>query len=279
MTNKVLLAVLAHPDDESYGPGGTLGMYAARGVDVHIAIATDGAAGSVAAGYEAAREELAAVREKELDRAVGVLGGTLHRLGYRDSGMQGDAANHHPEAFVRARESEAVGRVVALIRELKPQVVMTHDETGGYFHPDHIMCWRVVTAAFFAAGDGGAYSDVGEPHQAQRLYYTAVPERWIRFAVWVQRLRGKDPTKMGRNKDIDLTKLGIPNRKIHAAVDVRSAWEVKRRASAEHASQGGGTSSSRLLPNWLMRWVMGRELFIRAHPPVADGFREYDLFA
>ena len=83
---KVLLAVLAHPDDESFGPGGTLAKYAAEGVDVHICITTDGAAGSVEAGFEEARNELVAVRAQELDRAISVLGATLHRFDYRDSG-------------------------------------------------------------------------------------------------------------------------------------------------------------------------------------------------
>ena len=135
---KTLLAILAHPDDESFGPGGTLAKLAAEGVDVHIAIATDGAAGSVAEGYEEAREKLAAVRAVELEKAVEILGGTLHRLGYRDSGMKGDVANQHPDAFINADHFSAIGKVVKLIREIQPHVVVTHDETGGYFHPDHI---------------------------------------------------------------------------------------------------------------------------------------------
>lgn len=99
---KALLAVLAHPDDESFGPGGTLARYAREGVDVHIAIATDGAAGSVAEGYETAREQLATVRAEELKKAVNILGATLHNLGYRDSGYIGDPANQHPAAFIQA---------------------------------------------------------------------------------------------------------------------------------------------------------------------------------
>lgn len=148
---KTLLAIFAHPDDESFGPGGTLAKYAAEGVDVHIAIATDGAAGSMAEGHEVEREQLASVRSKELEAAVKILGGTLHRLGYRDSGMKGDPANDDPQAWIRADEEEAVRRVVQLIRELRPHIIITHDETGGYFHPDHIQCWNITTKAFHAA--------------------------------------------------------------------------------------------------------------------------------
>ena len=88
-----MLVILAHPDDESFGMGGSIAKYAAEGVEVHIAIATDGAAGSVAEGHDAVRDELASVRAVELEKAVTILGGQLHTLGYRDSGMKGDEAN------------------------------------------------------------------------------------------------------------------------------------------------------------------------------------------
>ncbi|MCB0037039.1 MAG: PIG-L family deacetylase, partial [Anaerolineales bacterium] len=268
-----------HPDDESFGPGGTLARYATQGVDVHIAIATDGAAGSVAEGYEESRAQLAAIRAQELDAAVDILGGTLHRLNYRDSGMSGDPSNEHPKAFINADEYEAIGRVVKLIRETRPQVVITHDETGGYFHPDHIMCWKIVTPAFHAAADPHQYPELGlPPFQPQRLYYTAIPSTWRKFISWMYRLRGKDPTKVGRNQDIDMTKLGIPSEKIHAHIDIRKSWEIKRLASSKHATQGGGTAFGAVLPNWVMKQLLGRERFIRAYPAVPDGYRERDLF-
>lgn len=280
MTEKQsLLAVLAHPDDESFGPGGTLAHYAAQGVDVHIAIATDGAAGSVAAGYEETRAQLAAVRAQELDAAVEVLRGTLHRLGFRDSGMTGDPANQHPEAFINADLHEAIGRVVKLIRQIRPQVIITHDETGGYFHPDHIMCWKIVTPAFYAAADPLQYPEFGlAPYQPQRLYYTAIPSSWRKVMSLIFRLRGVDPTKMGRNQDVDMTKLGLPSEKIHARMDVRHMWETKRLAGVKHASQGGGTAFGTIFPRWLMKQMFGRELFMRAYPTVPNGYREYDLF-
>lgn len=277
---RTLLAILAHPDDESYGPGGTLAKYAAEGAEVHVAIATDGAAGTPAEGYEQLQAELAAHRQEELVQATRILGVHLHSLGYRDSGMRGDVANDHPLAFVNSDDQEAVGRVVRLIREIKPQVVMTHDETGGYFHPDHIRCWQVTTKAFESAGTPHTYPELNlPPYQPDRLYYTAFPNRWVKVVIRLMRLRGQDPTRMGRNRDIDFTKLGLPANKIHAHIDIRRYWEVKQQASAAHGSQGGGTGMNRLMPVFLQKQLFGTESFQRAYPPAPDGFREKELFA
>ncbi len=275
---KTLLTILAHPDDESFGMGGTLAKYAREGVDVHIAIATDGAAGSVAEGYEDARAELAAVRAIELDKAVEALGGTLHRLGYRDSGMTGDPANQHPRAWINADQDEAIGRMVALIRQLKPDVIVTHDETGGYFHPDHIQCWNIVTPAFTAAADPAQYPEAGPAHQAKRLYYSAVADSLVKIRIWMVKLRGEDPTQVGRNKDIDLTRIGHPARKIHTRVNIRPYWDAKIEASKHHASQGGGSTFLRYMPLWIFKLLFRHETFMRAYPPVSDGFRETDFF-
>lgn len=275
-----LLAVLAHPDDESFGIGGTLARYAAEGVDVHVAIATDGVAGSVATGYEHTLQDLIAVRERELAGAIEELGVTLHMLGFRDSGYIGDPANDHPQAFINSDLDFAVRKVVALIREIRPQVVITHDETGGYFHPDHIHCWRVVTPAFFASGAADHYPEIGPaPYQPQRLYYTAFPNRMVKIFTLLMRLRGQDPTKAGRNKDIDFTQLGIPPAQLHAQIDYRDYWDIKKRASAHHLSQGGGTSNARALPESIQRRLMAKEYFIRAVPETPDGYRETDLFS
>ncbi|MEZ4518292.1 MAG: PIG-L deacetylase family protein [Chloroflexota bacterium] len=279
-TPRRLLVVLAHPDDESFGMGGTLARYAAEGVEVHIVIATDGVAGSVAEGYEHTLAQLASVRKQELEEAVAVLGGQLHMLGYRDSGYINDPANEHPDAFIQQDEVEVVGRIVALIREIRPQVVVTHDETGGYYHPDHIMCWKVTTAAFFAAGDPVQYPELPWPaYLPDRLYYTAFSNRMVKVYSTLMRLRGQDPTRAGRNKDIDWTRIGISPEHLHAQVNYRDYWDVKRAASAKHSSQGGGTGRSRILPEWVQRQFMANETFIRAYPPVPDGFREKDLFA
>ena len=282
MTNqKTLLAVLAHPDDESFGPGGTFARYADEGVDVHICIATDGAAGSVAKGYEEAREQLATIRAEELRVAVKALGATLHRLDYQDSGMTGSPSNDHPAAWINADETEAVGRVVKLIREIRPNTVVTHDSTGGYFHPDHIQCYAITTKAFHLAGKPDAYPEQGlQPFTPDRLYYVAFSYRWTRILATIMRLRGQDPTALGRNKDIDMTKLGVNPKQLHARINYRKYWEVKKEASRAHATQGGGTGGGPLnvIPEPIRKVMFGKDTFMRGYPPVPDGFRENTLF-
>ncbi|MEM7334060.1 MAG: PIG-L deacetylase family protein [Chloroflexota bacterium] len=275
---KRLLAILAHPDDESFGSGGTLSKYAREGVDVHICIATDGAAGSVEEGFEDARDDLVTVRAKELETAVDIIGATLHNLDYRDSGYINDPANEHPDAFIQCDETEAICKVVKLIRELKPDIVITHDETGGYFHPDHIQCWKITTPAFYAAADPEQFPELGlPPHQAERLYYSAFSNTWVKIFRGMARLRGQDPTKMGRNKDIDMTRLGMDPKKIHARIKYNPYWDIKMEASKAHASQGGGNFARRL-PAWFQKRWLATESFMREYPKVPDGFRETDLF-
>jgi len=275
-----LLAVLAHPDDESYGMGGTLARYSREGVDVHVAIATDGAAGSIDAKWQGDRTRLVETRADELRRASTVLGVQIHMLGYRDSGYIGDPAGEDPRAWINADPNEAVGRVVKLIRELRPDVLVTNDETGGYYHPDHIQCCTIATAAFYAAGDPYQYPDIGpEPFQPTRLYYSAFSHRWVRFLMIYMRLKGQDPTRAGRNHDIDYSRIGLPHEMITTTVDYRKYWDVKVAASAEHGSQGGGTSFNRMFPVWMQKLLFGYESYIRVSPPLAPGKKEKGLFA
>lgn len=279
-----LLAVFAHPDDESFGPGGTLARYAAEGVDVHILIMTDGAVGSVEPDAIDQGENLAEVRAEELQQAVDVLGATLHQFHYRDSGMSGSEANDHPDCLLQADRSEVTGRVVRLVRALRPQVIITHDPTGGYFHPDHIAVNQIVTHAFQCAGDPSAYPEQLDegvtPFRPQKLYYAALSRTFIKWAVRLLRVLRKDPTKFGRNGDIDLTQLGTPDEMIHARINAGKYLDVKMQAGAAHRSQGGGPGFQRYLPDFIVRFLFGREAFIRAYPtPAPDAPTEKDLFA
>ena len=278
--NRTLLAVLAHPDDESYGIGGTLARYAAEGVDVHVAIATDGAAGSIDENWQGDRSKLVEARYHELAGAADVLGVKIHRLDYRDSGYIGDKANENPAAFVNADEDEAAGRIVELIREIEPDVVVTHDETGGYFHPDHIKCYEITTAAFNTVLESAA-GDTAEPppYQPSRLYYTAFSNRWVKVVILLMRLRGVDPSRAGRNQDIDFTKVGVAPEIITTSINYGKYWEIKREASAKHGSQGGGTSFMRLFPTWFLKRFFAVETYIRAYPILPEGHREKDLFS
>lgn len=277
---RTILAVLAHPDDESYGIGGTLARYAADDVEVHVAIATDGAAGSIDEKWQGDSSKLADARAMELHEAAEVLGVNMHMLGYRDSGYIGDPANANPDAFINVDEHETTGCVVKLIRELRPDIVITHDETGGYFHPDHIQCYKITTAAFFAARKPELYPEHRfDPYQPKRLYYSAFSNRLLKIGSLLMRLRGQDPSRGGRNQDIDYTRLGTPPERITTTISCRKSWDLKMEASARHGSQGGGTSISRLMPMWLFKAFFAKEAYIRAYPPVPAGYREKDFFS
>ncbi|MGH8245046.1 MAG: PIG-L family deacetylase, partial [Gammaproteobacteria bacterium] len=171
-----LLAVFAHPDDECFGTGGTLAKHAANGGRVVLACATRGEAGEISDPALATPDTLGTVREAELRASCAVLGiEELHLLGYRDSGMEGTPENDDPRCYHQADPAEAARQLVALIREVRPQVVITFEPGGGYGHPDHIAVSRHTTAAYDLADDPEAYPEAGEVWQPQRLFYTAIP--------------------------------------------------------------------------------------------------------
>jgi LmbE family N-acetylglucosaminyl deacetylase len=273
-----LLSVLAHPDDESFGMGGTLALYAARGANVHLICATRGEAGTLDADCLDGFSSVADRRESELRCAAGILGlAGVYFLGYRDSGMPGSPDNAHAEALVNQPIEEVAAAVAHLIRQLRPQVVLTFDPIGGYKHPDHIAIHQATRRAFELAADP-SFADEYPPHQPQKLYFHIIPKGMLKFAVTLMRLVGRDPHKFGRNGDIDLAALveegDFP---IHAAIDIRSVLDKKDAASACHASQLGGTPRRGPVA-WLLRQLGGqKDLFMRAVPPPQPG-RERDLF-
>jgi LmbE family N-acetylglucosaminyl deacetylase len=169
-----LLTVGPHPDDESSATGGILASYAAAGIRTAVVTCTRGEEGEILdpdLDPRAARRRLGDIREAELRAACHVLGvREVRLLGYRDSGMAGAGANHHPDAFCNAPLEEATGRLVRVLRELRPEVVLTENADGTYGHPDHIMTHRVTVRAFAAAGDPARYPEAGPPWTPRRLY-------------------------------------------------------------------------------------------------------------
>lgn len=280
-----LLGVFAHPDDETFGPGATLARYADEGVEVHVLTVTDGAAGDLLTSLPAGVRSLVELRSRELACAVQILGVTaLHTLGYRDSGMMGTPANEDPACLFQANKEDVTRQICAVIRALRPQVVITHDSTGAYFHPDHIRTWELTSEAFRRAGDRHSFQDLDlEPHQPQFLYYTAIPKSRVRKTIWLARLSLKDPRRWGRNGDIDLTRLGVPDESVNVRVDVRRYLELKRLAGICHRSQGGDRHPSGWLNRILQRRISGLskwDAFIQAMPPLPPGSPpKTDLFS
>jgi LmbE family N-acetylglucosaminyl deacetylase len=285
----VLLAVLAHPDDESFGMGGTLALYASRGVDVHLVCATRGEVGEIPPEMLAGFDSVAELRESELRCAAGILGlAGVYFLDYRDSGMPGSPDNSHPQALAAQPLDEVAAKVVHYMRQLQPQVVLTFDPIGGYRHPDHIAIHKATVRAFEQAGDPALASNDLPPYQPQRLYFHTMPHGFMKAAVRVLRLIGKDPRKFGSNGDIDLAAIAEVDFPTNARITIRSVLEKKEKAGACHASQGGGrtpalaagASVGGSLVGFIRRMFSGKENFMRAVPPVQEGERlERDLFA
>jgi len=277
---KTLLAVLAHPDDETFGLGGTLALYAQKGYDTYYLCATRGEAGTVDEEHMRGFSSTAEMRTDELMRAAKHLGlKDVFFLGYRDSGMPGTEENKHPDAQINHSIDEVAGRVVKYIRELKPDVVLTHDPIGGYKHPDHIHIHKATKLAFEKAGDASFHPDAGPPFKPRALYYQVYSRTWLKLILRLMRLFGKDPTKFGRNNDVNLLELAEVEFPIHVRLDTRAVSDIKRIASAQHASQGG----TEIRRGWtgLMSRIFGeREEFMRAYPPVPNGKHKIsdDLF-
>ena len=173
MSDRALLAVFAHPDDEQLITG-TLAQAAAEGIRTGIVCATRGESGQIHPDSGATPDTLARVRENEL-RAAAVMVGVKHLwfLDYRDTGWFDSPENEHPDAFGNAIEEEALERLVRVIREFRPTVLVTFDRSGGYGHLDHLMAHKLTTTAFYASGDEDIFPQMGAPWQPARLYYTS----------------------------------------------------------------------------------------------------------
>ena len=274
---KRILSVLAHPDDEAFGMGGTLALYAMRGVEVYLACATLGEAGDIPPDFLQSSSSSAALRESELDCSANVLAlKQVFKLGFRDSGMEGSPDNHHPDALVARPMEEVVERIAAVMRQVRPQVVLTFDPVGGYFHPDHIRVHQATVLAFDRVRQELQATD---PQVLSRLYYHTMPKSSAKIAVFWMRLLGKDPRKIGRNKDIDLVQIASQSFPVHVKINYKKVLEQREQAAACHASQGGGKKPFGLSA-WLMR-ILSRPVdrFMQGFPePMPNHRMQNDLF-
>ena len=274
---KRILSVLAHPDDEAFGMGGTLALYAMRGVEVYLACATLGEAGDIPPDFLQSHSSSAALRESELDCSANVLAlKQVFKLGFRDSGMEGSPDNHHPDALVARPMEEVVESIAAVMRQVRPLVVLTFDPVGGYFHPDHIRVHQATVLAFDRVRQELKATD---PQALSRLYYHTMPKSSAKIAVFWMRLLGKDPRKIGRNKDIDLVQIASQSFPVHVKINYRQVLEQREQAAACHASQGGGKKPFGLSA-WLMR-ILSRPVdrFMQGFPePMPNHRMQNDLF-
>lgn len=276
---RALLAIFAHPDDESFGPGGTLARYAAEGARVWLVCATDGDAGTVEAalldGYASAGQ----LRAAELCCAAQALGlAGVDWLGYRDSGMAGAPENQHPESLVQAPMARLVGQLVTSIRRHRPQVIICDNRHGGYGHPDHIKLHQATMLAVEAAADPARHPEAGPPHRVAAVYHPAFTAGLLKVIVRLMPLFGRDPRRFGRNRDIDLLQVIGWEAPAHVPIDIGRYLEAKQRAAACHRSQAGPGGLFRWLPKFIVRRLNSTESFTQAFPAPERGVRR-DLFS
>ncbi len=280
-TERRLLAVLAHPDDETFLCGGTLARYASESTRVSLICATRGEAGEISDPSLARPENLGEVREGELRAACRALGvQDLTILGYRDSGMEGAEDNDHPQAFRRADMDEIVGHVVRIVRRTRPQVLLTFDPNGGYGHPDHITVHTAAVEAFSAAANPNRYPDQIirglQPHRPERLYYAVFPRSAVKSIHAAMRESGAVSDFL----QLDPDSMGVPDEEITTVLDVGRYVDRKRDAARCHRTQIEDGDPFEWLPEAVREDLLAREHFVRAEPPV-DGppdSGERDLF-
>ncbi len=279
---KTLVFFGAHPDDESFGMGSTLAQYASFGIKVYYVCSTGGELGTVETRLLKEYETIKELRSDELECAAKVLGlAGVYHLGYRDSGMQGTKDNMHPDSLAMAPIDEVTERMVKIIREVQPDVVITHDDSGSYGHPDHIATSRAAVKAFYAAGDSEQCPETGPSFQPYKLYFGIRPLRFMKIMIRLMPLFGQDPHHFGRNKDVDLTKITGIEHPVHAIIKLgKESVEARNKAIACHASQSSGRQRA-----WLFRIIEmiekirgPRDYFVRVCPPPKSKRKERDLF-
>ncbi len=294
-----LLLVHAHPDDESIGQGATMAKYAAEGRGVTLVTCTAGEMGEILVpelSHLAADQDdaLGAHRRTELAEAMKALGVTDHRfLGgfgtYRDSGMQWHADGHaipadtiHDNAFWHADLLAAADHLVAVIREVRPQVMVTYDDFGGYGHPDHIQAHRVATYAAFLAAVDGHRPDLGEPWEIAKVYWGAMSESRMREGLRMLREAGDETAFEGMDPDGPLPPFVCADELLSACVDASEYADAKMAALAAHKTQITVDGPFFALSNNVGSAMLGYEFYRLvkgAKGPVgADGL-ETDLFA
>jgi LmbE family N-acetylglucosaminyl deacetylase len=262
---RTLVTFHAHPDDAEITCGGTMARAKAEGHRVVLVVATRGELGERRPGVLDNEESLTDRRVAETLAAAEILGvDRVEFLGYRDSGMAGDAANDAPGSFASADLDEAATRLATLLADERAEVLTVYDDNGGYGHPDHVQVHRVGIRAAEIAQTPAVYEGTINREYLKRL-----------MVEHTDALDGVDESERPTVEDLDT--IGVPEALITTTVDVRAFVDVKRKAMAAHASQIGPDSFFLAMPEEAFRESFGYEWFIRRGAPA--GTRETTLFA
>jgi N-acetyl-1-D-myo-inositol-2-amino-2-deoxy-alpha-D-glucopyranoside deacetylase len=283
------LFVHAHPDDECIGNGATMARYVAAGVGVTLVTCTRGEEGEVLVpelGHLAAEHDdgLGSHREQELAAAMAELGVEDHRfLGgagrFRDSGMMGLPTNERPDCFWQADVDEAASYLVEVIREVRPQVMATYNDNGGYGHPDHIQAHRVAFRGVELAADATYRPDLGTAWQVAKVYENSLPRSVMEQGLKAMKESGTDFFGVESVDDLPFVD---PDESVTTRIDARTYEPAKMRALAAHATQVTVDGPFFALSNNIGHEAWGYEYYRlvqgeSAGPYDEDG-REDDLF-
>lgn len=251
-----LLAAFAHPDDEGFGSGGTLAMLVACGVQVTLVCGTNGDVGEISDPALATPETLALVRQQELRSAMAVTGvSDIRFLNYRDSGMAGTEDNDHPNSLHRADPSRVVQSLVELFDETRPNIVITHDPSGGYGHPDHRAMCRHTTEAWKLAMQK-------QDRWQACLYYVCFPRS--NFQRMWRKMVEMDISPPFASQDVD--KVGTPDEEVTTVLDISNYVDTKIESLNCHRTQINPDGPFAQLPQDMMREIMGTEYYTLVFP-------------
>jgi N-acetyl-1-D-myo-inositol-2-amino-2-deoxy-alpha-D-glucopyranoside deacetylase len=277
-----IVLVHAHPDDECISTGGTIARYSEEGAHVCLITCTNGELGEVAdvpelGTVDEIRERLAEVRVRELEEACRRLGAVDLRLfGYHDSGMEGTPSNDEPEAFINQPFDDVVERIVDVLREVRPQVLITYNEYGFYGHPDHVRAHEAATAAVEQAADRGSPRP-GAAHRVAKVYHTAIPRSALRQ---VREMMAHSPIA---DQDLlnaeEIERIGTDDHRVTTALDVSPYVDHKFRALEAHRTQYGTTRAFLEMPEEFRLPFARTEWYVLASSTAAppEGI-EQDLF-
>jgi len=272
-SERSILACFAHPDDE-LGVGALVARYVAEGARATLICTTDGDVGTVDEKHLRGYASIPELRRAELACAAKAIGFTeVVTFGYRDSGMMGTPDNDDPASSWHAPLEEVTARVAEVMRRVRPQVVITFNTFGAYGHPDHIKINQATLAAFQEVQ--------GESWRPQKLYHVTFNPRLARAALRAMKLLGRDPRRMGRNKDTDLQAAVDAITPITTRVRVGGKHRAKSRAARRcHASQISVPPAADLLDRAIGPLFFRHTTLSRAIPEPKRGERgERDLFA
>ena len=291
LADRRLLLVHAHPDDECIATGATMARYASEGAHVTLVTCTLGEEGEILlpeVSHLAADKDdrLGEHRQQELAAAMDALGVTDWRLlggpgTFRDSGMVGTASNERPDCFWRADLLVAANHLVAIIREVRPQVLITYNDFGGYGHPDHIQAHRVAMYASVLAGAPGFRPDLGEPWAIAKVYWTAFPRAVLKAGI--EALKASGDTSDFAAMDPDDLPFAVDDSLVTTAIDASDHLDAKFASLRAHATQVSVDGGFFALSNNMGSKALGVEYFQlvggRASGPLDSEGRETDLFA